>query len=117
MEISVLRRGKVKVNEGWCVLRREGVEIWMFDLVAKYAEATGTAWGPEDHTVQVFIEAGERTLHLDEDAEFNTTVIDFHTPWKDHDTIIRCLAEVSRYTLTVVLWVDDGEHAEVLGDL
>lgn len=117
MEISILRHGKVRVNDGWCVLRREGVEIWRFDLVAKYAEVTLIGWGPEEHAVQVFLEAGERTLHLDDDAEYDVTVIDFDTPWKDHDTIIHCFPEISRYTLTVVLWIDDDEHVEVLDDL
>jgi hypothetical protein len=99
MVTVTVKTGNIKVNSGWVVRVSPGLRWYEFDLRAKYAEV-GALSG-----ATVLLGAGEHTLHTEGSSEF--TEIAFHR-LPDDEYIV--LAEVSRYTLTVIIGCYPKNH-------
>ena len=99
--------GKVRFNafdEGQRVIEHDDCYVWSFDLDSKYAEVKSYLYNA--NSIGVWIGAGERTLGLADDPDLpDWTYVEFDVGEDLLDW--GCLAEVSRYTLTVVIWKDD----------
>lgn len=106
-EVTIPSHGGVKVNSGWCAAQGDRLEIWVFDMRTKRAEVQGYFYCG-DGTVEVMLGRGEGTLGVDETAGHDWTNVRFEVDWildEDAYESLNCIAECSRYTLTVVLWV------------
>lgn len=98
--------GRVKFNTfttGMRVVNHDDCVVWEFDLDTKYAEVTSYMFS--DEVIGVWVGTNDRTLHLDDNPNLPAwTYVEFKVP--KIDGWWRCLAQVSRYTLTIVIWKD-----------
>lgn len=91
-QIRISNLDALVLAKGW------GVRVLEFDLDSKYADATTyNTWEGNGHrSAGVMLFADERTLNWDEDVKTPTN-IEFPGNW-------HIMAQVSKYTLRVVLW-------------
>lgn len=107
-----INSGRVIVNDLYCLKMGDNAFVFIGDLNAK--RAVVTCYGKryrtdrdDEETISVFLGVDEHTLNYVED-EFDTEIIfDLPPTWN-------ILADISRYTLTVVAYNIEGVKEELV---